>query len=136
MRPKNIKELFAVLRREFGRRDGKVAVQRPVSPAQRPAPPRSGFSALRVLILAAVATRLMGAESRDVNHGYISRGTHQGQVQRASKSDLEPIARPGRPMPPDVVDQVRTLLREHPDQRERIIEELRWKGWEVDEFIN
>ena len=38
----------------------------------------------------------------------------------------------GKPMPDDVKAGVRTLLRGHPNQRDDIIEELRWKGWRVD----
>jgi uroporphyrinogen-III synthase len=30
--------------------------------------------------------------------------------------------------------KARVLLGEHPDQRDYIIEELRWKGWRVDEL--
>jgi len=35
-------------------------------------------------------------------------------------------------MPPDVAAQVRALLRQHPDQRGYILDELRWKDWRID----
>jgi hypothetical protein len=39
---------------------------------------------------------------------------------------------PSNVMPPDMAARVRKLLREHPDQRDDILDELRWNGWRVE----
>jgi hypothetical protein len=137
MRPKNVKELFAVLRREFGRQGGgqlPAAKQRPAPvPSARSIPigTSGGFSMWRILLLAALAAKVMtaGAPSEPRK----TKRTEQAPITRVEAA--EPSDRfqgAGRAMPPDVFEQVRALLREHPDQRERILADTAWKGWQVD----
>jgi hypothetical protein len=42
--------------------------------------------------------------------------------------------RAGRPLPPEIATLVQILLRERPDLRDYILDELRWKGWRVEGF--
>jgi hypothetical protein len=39
---------------------------------------------------------------------------------------------PSNVMPPDTAASVRRLLREYPDHRDAILDELRWQGWRVE----
>jgi hypothetical protein len=39
---------------------------------------------------------------------------------------------PSNVMPPDTAASVRRLLREYPDQRDAILDELRWQGWRIE----
>jgi hypothetical protein len=89
-------------------------------PRRQPSP--KGLSPLSWLFLVGLAAKVASAvldPPPDVHH----RASPPPQAQDTQDSP--------KPMPPDVTAKVHSLLREHPDQRDYILDELRWKGWRI-----
>jgi hypothetical protein len=126
MRPKTIKELFALLKRKYGRHDDKIAPRSPPLPP----PSRSGLSPLQCLLLVMLAAKVMAAAIGDQpaphrHHNRPATVALDAQVDRMDHSD----DRACRVMPDGVLRQVGVLLLEDPDQRDYVATELRFKGW-------
>jgi hypothetical protein len=125
IRPKPVRELFALLKRKYGRHGDKIAPLPPL-PA-----PRNSLSPLNVLILVMALAKIVSAigEQPEPHHHHHA----PAEVPIVSTPNGPVAEKPTdgtcRPMPPDVAAAVYDLLLTHNEQRYSLIADLEWKGW-------